>query len=144
VQNRCLRIATGNHLASSIDHLHSEAGVLPVQEHLDMLCAQFLASAMSTAHPSLDLVLLPLGPRRNKHGSPLKETLQSKYGHVVEPYLNENGVMAGVSYKRTRDSIHTAAVQSAIRNQSPNPLIGRIAPLFPLPRDVSHGRCAQP
>ena len=128
VQNRCLRIATGSHMASSIDHLHSEAGVLPVQDHLDMLCAQFLVSAMRPIHPSHDLVQLPPGPRKNKLGRPLKETLSSKYGHVVAPFLNDQGVMAGVSYKRARESIHTAAVQNSIRKQGPNPLIGRIAP----------------
>ena len=31
-------------------------------------------------------------------------------------------------YRRARDSIHTEAVNKAIKNQCPNPLIGRIAP----------------
>ena len=58
----------------------------------------------------------------------MKETLSSRYGHVVEPFLNEQGVMAEVSYKRARDSIHTSAVRDAVSKQSPNLLIGRIAP----------------
>jgi hypothetical protein len=63
---------------------------------MTMTMTMTTTTTMRPAHPSHDLVLLPPGPRRNKHGRPLKETLQSKYGHVVELYLNENGVMAEV------------------------------------------------
>ena len=33
VQNRSLRLITGCHSAASVDHLHSECGVLPVEKH---------------------------------------------------------------------------------------------------------------
>ena len=36
VQNRSLRLATGCHLAFSIDHLHAEALELPVGDHLHL------------------------------------------------------------------------------------------------------------
>ena len=65
---------------------------------------------------SHDLVRLLPGPRGNKNGRPLKETLSSKYMHVVEPLLNQDGVMAEVSYKRALSTIHTSAVCDAINS----------------------------
>jgi hypothetical protein len=61
VQNKGLRIVTGCHKATSIDHLHSETQVLPVSDDLDMICTQFLASVMRPAHPSHERVLRPSG-----------------------------------------------------------------------------------
>ena len=37
-QNEALRIATGCHKMSSIDHLHTEAEMLKVKEHSKLLC----------------------------------------------------------------------------------------------------------
>jgi hypothetical protein len=42
----------------------------------------------------------------------------------VEPFLNNDGVMAEVSYKRTKDTIHANAVQKPIHSQGPNRLLG--------------------
>ena len=42
-QNETLRIATGCHKMSSIDHLHMEAEILKVKEHSELLSAQYLA-----------------------------------------------------------------------------------------------------
>ena len=39
-QNEALRIATGCHKMSSIDHLHTEAEMLKVREHSELLSAQ--------------------------------------------------------------------------------------------------------
>jgi hypothetical protein len=47
-------------------------------------------------------------------------TLSSKYLHSVEPYLNEDGVVVEVSYKRALKSIHTSAVSRAKNKQSNN------------------------
>ena len=52
IQNAALRIATGSHMMASVDHLHMEAELMKVGEHLDMLCAQSLATCPSAA-PSL-------------------------------------------------------------------------------------------
>jgi hypothetical protein len=128
VQNCALRLITGCHQASSIDHLHSKVKILPVGKRLDMLCLQFLASAIRLSHPSHHVLQLPPGARRNKHGRPMKKTLAFKYMHELEPYLNENGVIPEISNKKIIDSIHTEAVQKAIAEQGPNPLLGRIPP----------------
>jgi hypothetical protein len=122
-----MRIITGCHQAAAIDHLHQETSLLPVSPCLDMLCSQFLASAMRRGHPSHATVLHPPGLKTNKNRNgevrPLKETLSSRFMHVLEPYLNDDGVIAEVSYLRMRDSIHTNAVQKAIRALGPNRLL---------------------
>jgi hypothetical protein len=46
IQNAALRLITGCHKASPVSHLHAEAKVMPVAEHLSMLYGQFLASCM--------------------------------------------------------------------------------------------------
>ena len=41
-----MRIATGCHKMSSIDHLHTEAEMLKVREHSELLSAQYLARCL--------------------------------------------------------------------------------------------------
>ena len=45
-QNEALRIATGCHKMSSVDHLHAEAKMLKVREHSELLSAQYLARCL--------------------------------------------------------------------------------------------------
>jgi hypothetical protein len=123
VQNRMLRLITGCHLASPIDYLHSEVGVLPVGIWLDMLCKQFVVRALRPAHPSHEVVLRHLGQRKNSKGRSMKETLSSKYLEAVQHFLH-NGVMSQVSYKRTIQIIHSDTVNLAKNQQEINPLIG--------------------
>lgn len=48
-------------------HLHSEAKILKVQEHLDMVCTQFLATSLHPLHPSFQIVMSESGPRAMKN-----------------------------------------------------------------------------
>ena len=41
-----LRISTGCHKMSSVDHLHAEANMLKVKEHSELLSAQYLARCL--------------------------------------------------------------------------------------------------
>ena len=41
-QNEALMIITGSHKMSIIDHLHSETEMLQVEDHLNLLSAQYL------------------------------------------------------------------------------------------------------
>ena len=53
-QNEELRIITRSHKMSSIDHLHSETKMLPVEDHLNLLSAQYLVHCLDTenvCHP---------------------------------------------------------------------------------------------
>ena len=45
-QNEALRIATGCHKMSSINHLHTEAEMLKVREYSELLSAQYLARCL--------------------------------------------------------------------------------------------------
>ena len=47
-QNEALRVITASHKMSSIDHLHSETKMLPVEDHLNLLSAQYLVHCLDT------------------------------------------------------------------------------------------------
>ena len=75
-QNEALRIATGCHKMSSIDHLHKEADILKVKEHC---LQQYLARCLepgNVCHPTTTRVT----PERQ-----MKETLYTRDGDTVEP-----------------------------------------------------------
>ena len=72
-QNEALRIATGCHKMSSIDHLHTEAEILKVKEHSELLSAQYLARCLepgNVCHPITSRVI----PERQ-----MKETLYTRH-----------------------------------------------------------------
>ncbi|KAF2344177.1 Reverse transcriptase domain [Trinorchestia longiramus] len=52
IQNAALRIASGSHKMASASHLHRETGVLPVADHLSLLCSQYLFSSLRPHHPN--------------------------------------------------------------------------------------------
>ena len=121
LQNQALRICTGSCKMSSQSHLFHEAKVLPVQDHLSLLCKQYLVSALRVSHPSHANVTTPPG-ERNK-----KQTLQSKFLPAVQPFLTD-GILPPRTYKKTISQLHTSAVQDAILNSAPNPILGQIPP----------------
>jgi hypothetical protein len=53
----------GAHRRASQDRLLAETEILPVADHLNMVCAQFLASASTATHTSNATVHLPTGDR---------------------------------------------------------------------------------
>ena len=122
IQNTALRIATGCHKRASQGHLHTETQVLPVQDHLGLLCSQYLASALRPTHPSFSTVRRPSGPRITT-----KTTLQARFGPSIAHHLS-NGVTPPSSYDSIISSLHTEAVQLAIRNFPPHRLLGPTTP----------------
>ena len=48
--NEALRIITGSHKMSTIDHLHSETKMPLVEDHLSLLSAQYLVHCLYTDH----------------------------------------------------------------------------------------------
>ena len=119
IQNSALRIATGCHMMSKIDHLHTEARILKVKEHLEMLCAQFLASCLHPLHPSYPIVTADSGPRRKK------ETLQTRCLPDVAGFMH-GGVVLDVG--TARGEIHTTAVRRSIEAREVNQVLGVQAP----------------
>ena len=135
IQNEALRISTGCHRMANIHHLHAECRIMPVKEHLRMLCAQFLANAKRVGHVSHDVVSSGPG-RRNQ-----RQTLQSKVGAIVEPFLVD-GVMPAGEYSRVIKTIHSAAVSEAVNSQTPNRVL-RINPPPPIAIASSWRSCVQ-
>ena len=91
VQNEALRIATGNIKLSSIDHLHRECKILPIDDHLEMILSQYLASTLRPDHPSHAIMTAPEGPRV------IWKTLYTRCIQHVAPYLT-NGVLDPANY----------------------------------------------
>jgi hypothetical protein len=113
-----MRLITGEHKLSSQSHLLAETKLLPVADQLELMCSQFLANAYQVEHPSHSTILLPIGERRGRKG--VIHTLQSRFNHVVQPYL-KNGVLPSSDYKKTIKAIHTSIVaknKSTLINRS--------------------------
>ena len=83
-QNEALRIATGCHKMSSIDHLHTEAEMLKVKEHSELLSAQYLARCLEPAN-----VCHPITTRATPERQ-MKETLYTRHRNTVEPTMVNN------------------------------------------------------
>ena len=81
IQNSAVRIATGSVKMASIDHLHEESEMLPVQDQLFLICFRYLTGALQANNPSHSVVTPPSGSRY------MKQTLQSRFLHNVAPHL---------------------------------------------------------
>ena len=62
-QNEALNIITGSHKMSSIDHLHSETKMLPVEDHLNLISAQYLVHCLDTENGCHHITTLDHPPR---------------------------------------------------------------------------------
>ena len=62
-QNEALRIITGSHKMSSIDHLHSETKMLQVEDHMNLLSAQCLVKCLDTDNVCYHITKMDLPPR---------------------------------------------------------------------------------
>ena len=117
-QNEALRIATGCHKMSSIDHLHTVAEMLKVREHSELLSAQYLARCLepgNVCHPITTRAI----PERQ-----MKETLYTRHRNTVEPMMVNN------DRKSTLKALHTAAVVKAVQCHERNVVLdGRPPPI---------------
>jgi hypothetical protein len=110
-------MATGCHKKAPIQHLPTETKVLPIKDHFDLKCSQYLAGSLRNSNISRETVLLPSGKRN------MKQTLYSKYISTVEPHL-QNGAILEISYKCVINSLHKAAVAATINKCVPNAVLG--------------------
>ena len=107
-QNEALRIATGCHKMSSVDHLHVEAKMLKVREHSELLSAQYLASCLEPGNVFHSVTTRETPKRR------MKETLFTRHRNTVEPIMLAN------NRKTTLQAIHSDAVNKAVKYQKNN------------------------
>jgi hypothetical protein len=98
-----MRVITGAHKSTSVDHLLAETELLPVSEHLGLICKQFLASVSHRSHPNHATVQQQTGVCKGR--KKMVHTLQSQFGDTVRPFLTD-GVLPEISYKKTIDAIH--------------------------------------
>ena len=107
-QNEALRIATGCHKMSSIDHLHVEAKILKVMEHSEILSTQYLARCLEPGNVCHSITTRETPKRR------MQETLFTRHRNTVEP------MMLADNRKATLHEIHTDAVNKAVKDQKNN------------------------
>ena len=98
MQNEALRISTGCHKMSCVNHLHAETNMLKVREHSELLSAQYLARCMEPENVNNSITT------RNSPKRLMKETLFTRHRSVVEL------MMIAKDRKATLQAIHTMAV----------------------------------
>ena len=76
-QNESLRIITGSHKMSSIDHLHSETKMLLVKDHLNFLSAQYMVQCLDKENVCHHITTMDHPPRE------MKETLFTRHNQTV-------------------------------------------------------------
>ena len=106
--NGALRIATGCHKMSSVDHLNIEAKMLKVREHSKLLSAQYLARCLEPGNVCHSITT------REPHKRRMKQTLFTRRRNIVEPIMLAN------NRKATLQAIHSDAVNKAVKDQKKN------------------------
>ena len=110
-----LRIITGSHKMSSIDHIHSETKMLQVEDHLNLLSAQYLVQCLDTENVCHHITKMDLPPRE------MKETIFTRHYQTVLPLLANNR-------KDTLQALHTSFVNTAIGNMKDNRVLNSRPP----------------
>ena len=102
---------------SSIDHLHTEAQMLKVKEHSELLSAQYLARCLEPGNVCHPITRATLERQ-------MKETLYPRHRNTVEPTMVKN------DRKATLQALHTAAVVKAVQCHGRNVVLdGRPPPI---------------
>jgi hypothetical protein len=106
VQNAALRTITGCHNITSEPHLHSECRMLTVQQHSDLLAAQFLVKSHDINNPCHRITTLNQPPRTRK------ETLHARYHDTIQPVMP--AAINSQSIKTACNTLHTSAARTAV------------------------------
>ena len=105
-QNEALRIATGCHKMSSVNHQHVETVRLKVREHLKLL--QYLVRCLEPGNVCHSITTRETPKRR------IKDILFTRHRNTVEP------MMLADNRKATLQAIITDAVNKAVKNNKNN------------------------
>ena len=116
IQNTALRTATGHTRDTNVTHMHQETLVLPLKSHMNMISAQYRENSRDPDHPQHGALRRPPPDRQMK-----RTALDASHVMVVHSCDREGE--QGKQRERNKKVIHTDAVQLAIDQQPPNPLI---------------------
>ena len=110
---------------SSID-LHTEAEILKVREHSELLFAQYLARRLEPGN-----VYHPITTRATPERQ-MKETLYTRHRNTVEPMMVKN-------YRRAAlQALHTDAVDTDVKSHERNVMLdGRPPPISSSERELT-------
>ena len=100
-RNEASRISTGCHKMSSIDHLRTEAEMLKVREHSELLSAQYLSRCIEPGNV-FHSITTRATPKRQ-----MKEIIYDRHRNTVEPMMVEK------DRKATLQTLHTDAVNKS-------------------------------
>ncbi|XP_069963874.1 uncharacterized protein [Bactrocera oleae] len=114
-QNTALRTITGCLLMSPIEHLHSEAPMLPVKEHNELLSEQFLPECFRRNHPCSRLLEAEPPPRNIKRSFLDYVDDIRRYAHRTSDATN---------YRQALTAIHSGAINTFIDSLSVNGVLG--------------------
>ena len=112
-----MRIITGCTQSTPISHLHAETRLLPMQTHLDMRGAQFLAAAINNpSHPCHYMQNHPPTPRQ------IVQTPQRYYSHILSsiPPPQDN--------TSSHKHIHTHLTRTTLASAADNTVLGHPPP----------------
>ena len=115
--NEALRIITGSHKMSSIDHIHSDTEMLLVEGHLNLLSAQYLVHCLDTENVCHHITKMDQPPKE------MKKPILTRHNQTVLPLLANNK-------KDTFQAIHTSFVNRAIGNMTDNRVLNNRPPPF--------------
>ena len=136
-QNAAARIVTECHLRVSLDRLHAKTQLLGLYQSLGLLCSDYLAKALRHIRPFLPIISQPTNEAPKQH------TLNCRFLLFVSPYLT-NGTIKPTDYRDLRNDPHHQTVQSAIQNQSPNPILHEKLLVIHTVKKLFFGHTAQP
>ena len=100
---------------SSIDHLHSDTKLLQVEDHLNLLSAQYLVQCLDTENVCPHITKMNVPPRE------MKETIFTRHYQTVLPLLANNR-------KDTLHALHISFVNTAIDNMKDNRVLNNRPP----------------
>ena len=114
-QNEALRIITGSHKMASIDHIHSETKMIQVENHMNLLSAQYLVQCLDTDNISHHITMMDLPPRE------MMATIFTRHYQTVLTLLANNR-------KDTLQALHPSFVNTAIDNMKDNRVLNNGPP----------------
>jgi hypothetical protein len=120
-QNDALRIATGCHRMTAVEHLHRECKILPLKTHSEMVAQQYLAGCHELGHPCNNIATEP-PPQRV-----VRETVGTKFRERVRRYLPRVFINKAEKHNAVKQ-IHTDIVAQTIAGYGPNRVLGAAPP----------------